>query len=165
MEDPRSLSETTAAAQRLIAAVEQVIAGNNSVVESTVVCLLAEGNLLLEGVPGVGKTMLARAVARATGGTCHRIQGAPDLLPFVWSARSLSFLFVPAATENPVEHHGTYPLPEGQLDRFTMAVSVGYPSAEEERGVVTRQLVRHPIEDLEPVLGAGDVVRHQQVVR
>jgi MoxR-like ATPase len=80
-------------------------------------------------------------------------------------ARPLPSPFFLVATENPVEHHGTYPLPEGQLDRFTMAVAVGYPSPEEERGVVTKQLIRHPIEDLGPVLVQGDVVRLQQVVR
>jgi MoxR-like ATPase len=80
-------------------------------------------------------------------------------------ARPLPSPFFLVATENPVEHHGTYPLPEGQLDRFTMAVSVGYPSPEDERGVVTRQLIRHPIEDLGPVLGPDEVVRLQRVVR
>jgi MoxR-like ATPase len=213
------VSQTTAAAQRLLAAIEEVIAGNVAALESAVVCLLAEGNLLLEGVPGVGKTMLARAMARATGGTFRRIQGAPDLLPSdltgvsIYDQERREFVFVPGpvfanvvlvdeinrmsprtqsallepmeerqvtvegvarplaspfflvATENPVEHHGTFPLPEGQLDRFTMAVSIDYPLPEEEREVVTRQLLRHPIEDMVPVLEADEVLGHQHIVR
>jgi MoxR-like ATPase len=73
--------------------------------------------------------------------------------------------FLLIATENPVEYHGTYPLPEGQLDRFTMSVTVGYPPAKETRSLVQRQLLHHPIHDLEPVLSADDVVRHQRAVR
>jgi len=69
------------------------------------------------------------------------------------------------ATENPIEQHGTYPLPEGQLDRFTMTVHVGYPGNEAAKEVVRRQMVRHPIEDLTPVLSAEDVVEHQRAVR
>ena len=219
MEPSRAVSETTAAAARLKAAVGQVIAGNNAAVEAAVVCLLAEGNLLLEGVPGVGKTMLAKSVARAIGGSFRRVQATSDLLPSdltgvsVYDQEERRFTFMPGpifanvvlvdeinrtsprtqsallepmeerqatvegvarplpspfflvATENPVEHHGTYPLPEGQLDRFSMAVYVDYPSVGDERDVVARQLLRHPIEDLEPVLGPEEVVRHQEVVR
>jgi MoxR-like ATPase len=219
MGDPPSGFETARAVQLVVGNVERVIAGNAAAVRAAVLCLLSEGNLLLEGVPGVGKTTLAKAVARSIGGTFNRVQATPDLLPSDLTGVSVyhqelgEFAFVPGpifanvvlvdevnratprtqsallepmeehqatvdgvprpmpdpfflvATENPSEHHGTYPLPEGQLDRFAMAVEVGYPDRAEAADVVTRQLLQHPIEELEPVMGPADVARHRRAVR
>jgi MoxR-like ATPase len=213
------LGTTAAAMRRVVDNVERVMAGARDQVEAAVVCLFAEGNLLLEGVPGVGKTMLARSLAASVDGTFHRIQATPDLLPSdltgisVYDQAAGEFRFVPGpvfanvvlvdeinrttprtqsallepmeerqvtvenvtyplprpylvvATENPVDQHGTYPLPEGQLDRFTMTVSVGYPDDASAGEIVRRQLRRHPIEDLGAVVSVEEVVEHQRAVR
>jgi MoxR-like ATPase len=213
------LGTTAAAMRRVVDNVERVMAGTREQVEAAALCLFAEGNLLLEGVPGVGKTMLARSLAASIDGTFHRVQATPDLLPSdltgisVYDQSTRAFRFIPGplfsnvvlvdeinrttprtqsallepmeerqvtvenvthplprpylivATENPVDQHGTYPLPEGQLDRFAMTVSVGYPGDAAAGEVVRRQLVRHPIEELRPVVSAEEVVLHQVAVR
>jgi MoxR-like ATPase len=213
------LASASRAFRRIVDSVEGVIAGATPVVEAAVVCLFADGNLLLEGVPGVGKTMLARSMAGSIDGSFSRIQATPDLLPSdvtgisVYDQEARSFRFVPGpifgnvvlvdevnrttprtqsallepmeerqvsvegethelprpylliATENPAEQHGTYPLPEGQLDRFTMTVHVGYPGHGAAVGIVRRQMVRHAIEDVEPVVAAAEIVEHQRAVR
>jgi MoxR-like ATPase len=213
------LAQTWAAVRRLIDNVERVITGERKAVEAAVTCLFAEGNLLLEGVPGVGKTMLARAIAASIDGSFSRVQATPDLLPSdltgisVYDQEAKEFRFVPGpifanvvlvdeinrttprtqsallepmeerqvtvenvthrlpepylliATQNPIEQHGTYPLPEGQLDRFTMTVQVGYPGHDAAREVVHRHMLRHPIDDLLPVVTAEEVVEHLRAVR
>ena len=213
------LRQTTASMASMVANVERVILGKRAEVELAVVALYGGVHVIVEGVPGVGKTMLGRAIARSIDGTFKRIQGTSDLLPSditgasVFDQATSSFSFVPGpvfanvvlfdeinrtgpktqsallevmdegsvtadgsvyemphpffviATRNPVEHHGTFPLPEGELDRFGVSIDMGYPDAFAERMVVSGQLVTHPVTDLEPVIGPDEVVAHQAAVR
>lgn len=208
-----------ASARRLVDSVNSVIIGKQTVVEQAVVALLCAGHLLIEDVPGVGKTILARSLARSTGCTFQRLQFTPDLLPSditgvtVYNQQTGGFEFRPGpimaqmvladeinrttpktqsalleamdehqvtvdgvthplprpsmvlATLNPIEYEGTFPLPEGQLDRFLMRVSLGYPEFPDEVSIVERQLLQHPIESLEPVIAPDDILRLQQAVR
>lgn len=203
----------------LIDNLEQVIVGKRETIELAVAALLSGGHLLVRDVPGVGKTVLARAVARSIGGTFKRIQGTSDLLPaditgsMVYDGARQDFRFVPGpifanvvladelnratprcqaaflealdegqvtvegtahplpkpfflvATLNPVEHHGTYPLPEGELDRFLAATSLGYPTTAEEVEVVIRQQHVHPLDTLAAILEPADILRWQERVR
>jgi len=193
-------------AQRVIANVEKVIVGKREAIEMVLVALLCEGHVLIEDVPGVGKTMLARAIAASLGLSFKRLQCTPDLLPnditgvSVFNQKTREFEFRPGpafvhvlladeinratprtqsalleamgerqvtvdgvtyplprpfivlATQNPIEYEGTFPLPEAQLDRFLLRLSLGYPDAEEERRILRRLQREHPIESLGQVV-------------
>jgi len=206
-------------ALELHAQLGRVILGKDAVLEHVVVALLSGLHLLLEDVPGVGKTTLAKALARSFEGRFRRVQFTPDLLPTdilgsaVYSAgagtfafregpvfanvvladeinrasprtqsalleamserqvsaegetRPLPSPFLVVATQNPVEFHGTYPLPEAQLDRFGVRLSLGYPPASEEIAVLFSQRRAHPVDSLEPVLSTRDVLDLQEAVR
>jgi MoxR-like ATPase len=191
--------------------VMHVIQGKEQEVRLALVCLVAEGHLLIEDVPGVGKTMLAKSMARSIDCSFRRIQFTPDLLPTdvtgvnVYNQERGDFEFKPGAifanivlgdeinraspktqsallesmeehqvtvdgvtyhlgmpfmviaTQNPIEHEGTYPLPEAQLDRFMMRLSIGYPSPEQEAGILTTHGVASTLDDLSAVTDAGGV--------
>ncbi len=203
----------------LKAQLSRVILGKGEALEHVLVALLSANHLLLEDVPGVGKTTLAKALARSFDGDFRRVQFTPDLLPTdilgsaIYNPRDGSFAFrkgpvfthvlladeinrasprtqsalleamserqvsaegetrplpspfLVVATQNPVEYHGTYPLPEAQLDRFGLRLSLGYPGAEEEVDVIFSQSERHPVDALEAILGAEDVLALQAEVR
>ncbi len=196
-----------------------VIRGKDDVIEKCVLCVLAGGHILLEDVPGTGKTTLVRALAKGLDLPFARIQFTPDLLPsdltgvnffdqesrkFVFrpgpvftsilladeinratprtqagllecmeerrvtvdgQTRELPKPFLVAATQNPVEIQGTFPLPEAQLDRFFMRLSVGYPDASSEREMLSRHRENDPLERIVPVAGAADVLAAQKEVR
>ncbi len=206
-------------AQKIIENIEKVIVGKSRSVELGVIALMCEGHALIEDVPGVGKTMLARSIARSVGASFKRIQFTPDLLPTdvtgvsIYNQQTGEFEFregpiiaqmvladevnratpktqsamleamderqvtvegithtVPSpfmvmATQNPVEYEGTFPLPEAQLDRFLLIISLGYPTIEEELEIIERQAMTHPIETLQPVATAQEVIDLQRAIR
>jgi len=196
--------------------IESVIRGKQEVIRLAIACLLARGHLLIEDVPGVGKTTLAASIARSMGCSFRRIQFTSDLLPSdiigvsVYDQESRRFLFKPGplfahvvladeinrttprtqsalleamsecrvsvdsdthelpnpffviATQNPLEHHGTYPLPDSQLDRFLMRLRIGYPGTEAEKEIVSRQRLVHAAEELDAVIQVDEVIALQR---
>ena len=204
--------------ERLQNAIEQVIKGKPEAVRLAIVTLIAGGHLLVEDVPGVGKTTLAQALARALDCSFQRIQFTSDLLPsdviglsiynqhssvFEWkpgpvfahivladeinrttpktqsalleamaerqvTVEGMTHLlpapFMVLATQNPIEHHGTYPLPESQLDRFMLRLRIGHPSLRDEKQILRDRERNDPLEDLVPVMTASEVVELQHSV-
>jgi MoxR-like ATPase len=213
------MADVAGTAKKIIANVEQVIIGKRQQIALGLVAWFCEGHILLEDVPGVAKTMLARALSRSVGCTFKRIQCTPDLLPTdvtgasVFNQKTTEFEFRPGpifaqivladevnratprtqaalleamgesrvtvdgvtrelsppflvvATQNPVDHEGTFPLPEAQLDRFLVRFSLGYPSLEEELHMLDRLQRRHPVEKIEPVVTADELRECQRAVR
>ncbi len=213
MEDPKLVAE------RIITNVERVIIGKNRELRLAITALMCGGHILIEDVPGVGKTMLARAIAASIGLGFKRIQFTPDLLPSdvsgvsIYNQKTGDFEFRPGpiiaqvvladevnratpktqsalleameerqvtvegvthtlptpfmvmATQNPIEYEGTFPLPEAQLDRFLIRLQLGYPSPTDEVLVLDAQQEHHPVDQIEQVTNAQEVLQLQQAVK
>ena len=213
------MKDVATVATKIIANIEKVIIGKRPQLAMALVTYFCEGHLLLEDVPGVAKTMLARALGKSVGCTMKRLQCTPDLLPSdvtgisIFSPKSGEFEFRPGpvfaqivladeinrttprtqsalleamgerrvsidgqtytlkapflvlATQNPIDHEGTFPLPEAQLDRFFMRLSLGYPTMEEEGQMLERLQHGHPIDELTSVATAADILACQEAVR
>ena len=217
-QSPLVASEATEKIDRLQRAIETVIKGKPEAVRLGIVALIAGGHLLVEDVPGVGKTTLAHALARALQCSFQRIQFTSDLLPsdviglsvynqhtgvFEWKpgpifanvvladeinrttpktqsalleamaerhvtaegvTHPLPAPFIVLATQNPIEHHGTYPLPESQLDRFMLRLRIGYPDAAYEKQILRDREFSDPLDDLRPVMTANEIMELQRSV-
>src|SRR5437870_666602 len=215
---PETAMAASQRAAQLETTLRKVIRGKDGVIRLALVSMMARGHLLIEGVPGVGKTTLGQALARALDCSFQRVQFTSDMLPSdvlgisIYSAIEQQFEFkrgpvftnilladeinrttpktqsalleamnedqvtedshsyalpqpfLVIATQNPVEHHGTYPLPESQLDRFLMRVRMGYPDGNAEREILRSEAGAAQLEGLQPVLNAADVVEMQQAV-
>jgi len=215
----RTVAEIQAKIEQVVANVEKVIIGKRREVELAFTALLSQGHILVEDVPGVGKTILARSIAKSVGCDFKRIQFTPDLLPTdvtgvsIYNQKSGEFEYRPGpvltqvlladeinratpktqsallecmeehqvtvdgrtyllprpflvlATQNPIEYEGTFPLPEAQLDRFMMQLRIGYPSPADELSILEGQRVAHPIDSLESVIDAPELIRLQAAVR
>jgi len=216
MEDIQAI---TALAERMTENVEHVIIGKRRELQITIIALLCEGHLLIEDVPGVGKTMLARSIAKSIGCSFRRLQFTPDMLPSdvtgvsVFNQKTREFEFRPGpimaqivladeinratpktqsalleameerqitvdgitypmeapflvlATQNPIEYEGTFPLPEAQIDRFMMRLSLGYPSAADEMNILESQREHHPVHDIGQVVSAQELLAAQAQVK
>lgn len=212
----RQIKET---ADKVKENVERVIVGKGEAVEMAIIALLCEGHILLEDVPGLGKTVLAKSLSKSLGCTFRRIQCTPDLLPsditgtYIFNQRTSDFEFRPGpvisqvvladeinratprtqsalleamqerqvtaegetrplprpflvmATQNPIELEGTFPLPEAQLDRFLVKITMGYPSAEDDRLILSRFRKTDPLDTLKPVITAEELLAMQTAVR
>jgi len=205
--------------EKIVGNVEKVIFGKHRQVQLTFVAMLCKGHVLIEDVPGVGKTMLAKSMAKSIGCTFSRIQFTPDLLPsditgvsiFNQKTREFEFRsgpimaqivltdeinratpktqsallecmeehqvtvdektyqmpkpFLIMATQNPIEYEGTFPLPEAQLDRFLMRISLGYPDPDEEIRIVDAQQYVHPLETIEQIVSTAELLQAQEKIK
>lgn len=216
--DQTVAAESVERVERLQRAIETVIKGKPEAVRLAIVTLIAGGHLLVEDVPGVGKTTLAHALARALDCSFQRVQFTSDLLPsdviglsvynqhsgvFEWKpgpifanvvladeinrttpktqsalleamaerhvtveglTHPLPAPFIVVATQNPIEHHGTYPLPESQLDRFMLRLRIGYPEETAEKEILRDREGNDPLDDLRPVMTSAEVIELQEHV-